>query len=174
LSVDLDLVFRDHTLPRPQALSIINESVRQAAERMTARGFQVQTSTSAEAGETKLLVRRGLIEVKVKVNFVTRGTIHPVMAAQLTPKASEVLLADLEVPVVSLEDLYGGKLAAAMDRQHPRDLFDVMQLLSTKESHRAFGTRSSYTSQATTVRFTKCSSQPRETSRTSMTGTSVA
>ena len=29
---------------------------------------------------------------------------------------------------MSLEDVYGGKLVAAMDRQHPRDLFDVMQL----------------------------------------------
>jgi hypothetical protein len=26
------------------------------------------------------------------------------------------------------EDVYGGKLVAAMDRQHPRDLFDVVQL----------------------------------------------
>jgi hypothetical protein len=88
----------------------------------------VHTSTSAEAGETKLLVRPELSEVKIEVNFVVRGTIHPVHLPPLTPKASEVLLADLEVPVVSLEDLYGGKLTAAMDRQHPRDLFDTMQL----------------------------------------------
>jgi hypothetical protein len=46
----------------------------------------------------------------------------------LRPRARDVLLADLEIPVVSLEDVYGGKLVAAMDRQHPRDLFDVMQL----------------------------------------------
>jgi hypothetical protein len=59
-----------------------------------------------------------------------RGTIHPVGAASLTQKAREVLLADLEVPLVSLEDMYGGKLVAAMDRQHPRDLFDVMQLFA--------------------------------------------
>ena len=73
-------------------------------------------------------MRRGLIEVKIEVNFVMRGTIHPVIPASLTPKASEVLLADLEVPVVSLEDLHGGKLTASMDRQHPRDPFDVIQL----------------------------------------------
>jgi Nucleotidyl transferase AbiEii toxin, Type IV TA system len=39
-----------------------------------------------------------------------------------------MLQADLEIPVVSLEDVYGGKLVAAMDRQHPRDLFDVLKL----------------------------------------------
>ncbi len=129
LSIDLDLVFRDHTLPRSQALAIINAAIHHAAERLSARGFQIHTSTSLDAGETKLLVRRGLIEVKIEVNFVLRGTIRPVHVASLTPKASEILLADLEIPVVSLEDLYGGKLTAAMDRQHPRDLFDVMQLL---------------------------------------------
>jgi len=42
-------------------------------------------------------------------------------------------MADLEIPVVSLEDVYGGKLVAAMDRQHPRDLFDVMQLLAHED-----------------------------------------
>ena len=53
-----------------------------------------------------------------------------------------MLPADLEIPVVSLEDVYGGKLVAAMDRQHPRDLFDVMQLFAhegiTPEIRRAF------------------------------------
>jgi len=44
------------------------------------------------------------------------------------PKARDTLLADVTIPVVALEDLYGGKLVAALDRQHPRDLFDVMQL----------------------------------------------
>jgi hypothetical protein len=59
-----------------------------------------------------------------------RGTVHPVRTASLTPNARETLQADLEIPVVSLEDVYGGKLVAAMDRQHPRDLFDVLQLFA--------------------------------------------
>jgi len=130
LSVDLDLVFPDHTLPRDEALARINEAIRNAAERLTARGFVAHTIASADVGETKLLVRRGSVELKVEVNFVMRGTVHPVRIASLVPKAREVLMADLELPVVSVEDLYGGKLVAAMDRQHPRDLFDVMQLFA--------------------------------------------
>jgi hypothetical protein len=59
-----------------------------------------------------------------------RGTVQPVRTASLTQKARDTLQADLEIPVVSLEDVYGGKLVAAMDRQHPRDLFDVMQLFA--------------------------------------------
>ncbi len=130
LSVDLDLVFPDYSLPRDEALARINEAIRQATERLRARGFQTHTLAAPDVGETKLLVRRGGIEVKVEVNFVMRGTVNPVRSAPLSPAARESLLADLELPVVSLEDVYGGKLVAAMDRQHPRDLFDVMQLLA--------------------------------------------
>jgi predicted nucleotidyltransferase component of viral defense system len=130
LSVDLDLVFPDYTLPREEALASINKAIRNAAERLTTRGFLTHTIASADAGETKLLVRRGNVELKVEVNFVMRGTVHPVHNASLSPRASEVLLADLELPIVSLEDMYGGKLVAAMDRQHPRDLFDCLQLIA--------------------------------------------
>jgi hypothetical protein len=130
LSVDLDLVFPDHALPRDAALASINEAIRNAAERLKVRGFLTHTVASADAGETKLLIRRGAIEVKVEVNFVMRGTVYPVRMATLVPKAREALMADLELPVVSTEDLYGGKLVAALDRQHPRDLFDCMQLFA--------------------------------------------
>jgi len=128
MSVDLDLVFADHRLERDDALARINEAIRSAADRLKQRGFQTHAATVADAGETKLFVRRDKLEVKIEVNFVLRGTVHPVRSASLTPRAKEALLADLELPVVSLEDLYGGKLVAALDRQHPRDLFDVMQL----------------------------------------------
>lgn len=128
LSVDLDLVFVDHRLEREMALTRINDAIRSAVDRLKKRGFQTHAATVADAGETKLFIRRNRLEVKVEVNFVLRGTVHPVRLASLTPTARDALLADLELPVLSLEDLYGGKLVAAMDRQHPRDLFDVMQL----------------------------------------------
>jgi hypothetical protein len=133
LSVDLDLVFADHRLPRDRALARIGEALQQSAERLKARGFQTRLQAAADAVETKLLVRRGPIEVKIEVNFVMRGTVRPVRRAGLLPRARDVLLADLEIPVVSLE---------AMDRQHPRDLFDVMQLYAhegiTPEIRHAF------------------------------------
>jgi predicted nucleotidyltransferase component of viral defense system len=127
LSVDLDLVFPDHSLPREQSLTRISEAIRESADRIVRRGFQVHIP-EAEAGETKLLIRRDRIEVKVEVNFIMRGTVYPVRRVSLVQAARNQLLADVELPMVSLEDLYGGKLCAALDRQHPRDLFDVMKL----------------------------------------------
>jgi len=54
------------------------------------------------------------------------------MSRTMTAKARDTLQAELEVPIASLEDIYGGKLVAALDRQHPRDLFDVMQLYANE------------------------------------------
>jgi predicted nucleotidyltransferase component of viral defense system len=132
LSVDLDLVFPDHTVPRAEALRRINEAIRQSVARLKKQGFQTHAPASADAGETKLLVRQGATQVKIEVNFVMRGTVNPVHVGSLTQSARDTLQADLEIPVVSLEDVYGGKLVAAMDRQHPRDLFDVMQLFANE------------------------------------------
>ena len=59
-----------------------------------------------------------------------RGTVHPVRPMPLSQRARDALLADLEIPLLAAEDIYGGKLVAALDRQHPRDLFDVRELLA--------------------------------------------
>jgi predicted nucleotidyltransferase component of viral defense system len=130
LSVDLDLVFTDHTVGREAALARINAAVGEGAKRLQARGLDVHVPAAGGDGETRLLVRRAGTEVKVEINTVIRGTVHPVRQAALTKLARETLLAEIEIPVLALEDVYGGKLVAALDRQHPRDLFDVMQLFA--------------------------------------------
>ena len=128
LSVDLDLVFTDHAVGRKAAIDRINAAVRDAADRLRARRFEVYVPEAGGDGETKLMVRSGAAEVKVEINTVMRGTVHRVRHANLTPLARDTLLADIEIPVLASEDVYGGKLVAALDRQHPRDLFDVMEL----------------------------------------------
>ncbi len=142
LSVDLDLVFTDHRLPRPDALAAINEALRVARSRLAKRGLKVQAVSAADMGETTLLVQRDDLSVKIEANTVIRGTVHPTQTMALTAAASDALMADLELPLLSPEDIYGGKLVAAMDRQHPRDLFDVMELFAhggiTPEIRRAF------------------------------------
>lgn len=61
-----------------------------------------------------------------------RGTCAPIRKLSLTQKAEEAFEISLEMNVVSNADLYGGKLCAALDRQHPRDLFDIKLLLENE------------------------------------------
>lgn len=127
LSVDLDLVLPDHTLQWAAARKRIDSALAESRKRLQAARFQV-SAPGNDGQETRLQLTRGNILVKVEVNFVMRGTVNPVATLPLTQAASDTLLAEVDIPVVSREDVYGGKLVAALDRQHPRDLFDVMQL----------------------------------------------
>lgn len=130
LSVDLDLTFTDYSAPRSAALSAINGAIRTAEDRLNKRGFQTHVPAPGDGIEAKLLITRGKIRVKVEINKVIRGTVSPVQRLSLTPRARDTLLRDLDLPVLSPNDVYGGKLVAALDRQHPRDLFDVLQLFA--------------------------------------------
>jgi len=51
-------------------------------------GFKVQAGSAADMGETKLLVQRDGLFVKIEVNTVIRGAVHPTQMAALTAAAS--------------------------------------------------------------------------------------
>jgi hypothetical protein len=95
--LSVDLVLPDHTLPREPALKRINDAIHQSVARLKKQGFQAHAPTTADAGETKLIVRQGTIQVKIEVNFVMRGTARPVRMASLTRTARDTLQADLEM-----------------------------------------------------------------------------
>ena len=50
----------------------------------------------------------------------------------LCPKAQDEFEAFCAISVIPFGQLYGGKICAALDRQHPRDLFDVKYLLDNE------------------------------------------
>jgi predicted nucleotidyltransferase component of viral defense system len=81
------------------------------------------------------------VQVKVEVNPVLRGTVYPPERRQPSPEV-QAHFGFAEVPVLAVPDLYAGKLVAALDRQHPRDLYDVrlfrQQARLTREVHLAF------------------------------------
>lgn len=126
LSVDLDLVYMDHQPARDDALQHIAGALANAATLLESRSMRCERGSGAE--ETKLFVERKRVRVKIEVNHVFRGTVLPVTARTLSGKAQDTFFTDIELPVLHPHELYGGKLVAAMDRQHPRDLFDVLGL----------------------------------------------
>jgi hypothetical protein len=129
LSVDIDVVFTDHTLGREDALRAIAADLREAKSAISALGFRASLPTTKGGDDVKLFVAGNGLQVKVEVNFVFRGTVLAVAQRPLTPAAQELFTTDITLPVLDPSELYGGKLVAAMDRQHPRDMFDVSKML---------------------------------------------
>lgn len=128
LSVDIDVVFTNHRADRDEALKSIAHGLDAARKRLTRVGLESEVSGTKNGDEFKLFIRRGPNQVKVEVNHVFRGTVLPVETRQLGGEARSLFTTELSVPVLAAPELYGSKLVAAMDRQHPRDFFDVRGL----------------------------------------------
>lgn len=129
LSVDLDLAF----LPareREEDLAQCNAALARIAANIRQRlGVDVQQQSNRD-DELRVIARSAGSQVKIEVSPVLRGTLHPAEVLDVAEVVEESF-GFASVPVVSLPDLYGGKICAALDRQHPRDWFDVMQLLDS-------------------------------------------
>jgi len=134
LSVDIDLVY----LPledRMTALSGVSNALERIAAAISkmfpdSRVQQIQRVGSKLT--SKLIVRRRGVQIKIEPNEVIRGVVLPPSIRGLSPKAEAFFELSASIQTVSLPDLYGGKLCAALDRQHPRDLFDMMILLANE------------------------------------------
>lgn len=128
LSVDIDVVYTPWNILRNEALAAITAELAAISERLTRIGLSVDTVGNTDTGDRTLLVSSGVSVVKVEVNIVFRGTVLPVQKRSLVTRAADMFAAELELPILAIDELYGSKLVAAMDRQHPRDLFDVWEM----------------------------------------------
>ena len=131
LSVDIDLTW----LPVnsfTEDCALITDALEALAETLRARPLQLQVQVSAKEnarGMTRLVVSRGRARVQIETTPVMRGTVHPVRQMVVRPAVEEAF-GFASAQVLEFADLYAGKLAAALSRQHPRDLFDVGLLLN--------------------------------------------
>jgi predicted nucleotidyltransferase component of viral defense system len=131
LSVDLDLTYLP-VAPRPQSLADINAAMKRIAGKIKATlpGAQI-TDATVENTVVKLTVRSQGVQIKIEVTPVLRGCVFEPEIVSARPAVQEEF-GFAEARIVSFADLYAGKIVATLDRQHPRDLFDVRGLLANE------------------------------------------
>jgi predicted nucleotidyltransferase component of viral defense system len=129
LSVDIDLMY----LPmheRSEALAEIDAAMKRIkASALSELTTSRVTQNVHDGAILRLLVMAEGTQVKIEVSPVLRGVVHEPPIVSVTEAVEEVF-GFAETNVVSFGDLFAGKLVAALDRQHPRDLFDVRGLLA--------------------------------------------
>ena len=130
LSVDIDLVYTP-LKSREDALSDMQAALNRIADDIRRSIPDVKVTPSA-GQSPKLFARKDELLVKIEINTVIRGLVFPSTKTHLTKKAETMFQMSVALSVASVADLYGGKLCAALDRQHPRDLFDVKLLLENE------------------------------------------
>ena len=136
-SVDIDVTY----IPienRQQSLASINQKLLEVKKNIekTIPGVVVKHKPDV----WKLLCTLGDATVKIEVNATKRGIIGDVVELPLCEKARNEFSMGCKARTVSFSQLYGGKITAALSRQHPRDLFDCkyMELQSFDDVKNGF------------------------------------
>ena len=133
LSVDIDLAY----LPvqdRDISLQEIDEAMKRIKAEILSVFKDAEVSESYLPSTSKcirLTVKYNSTQIKIEVTPVLRGSINPSVMKDISSN-TEAEYGSVSMQLLSFEDLYGGKICAALDRQHPRDLFDVYYLLQNE------------------------------------------
>lgn len=133
LSVDIDLTYlpldsRDEALKNIQeALNRIKTDIEEYIPSASVNTVSLNSGT-----DVKLNCQSHNAQIKIEVNTITRGNIYPTRLIQVSDSVQDEFGKFAAINVVSMAELYGGKICAAIDRQHPRDIFDVKLLLENE------------------------------------------
>lgn len=128
LSVDIDLAYAP-VKGREESLKDIHQNLLYLSNTLQGQGLKVQKNNPNSI--TRLTVANQYAQIKIETSPILRGSVHPVVTLAVTQKVEE-RFGYAQVQSLSFDDIYAGKLCAALDRQHPRDLFDVKGLLENE------------------------------------------
>ncbi len=136
-SVDIDLVY----LPlkdRDESLKEISDSLNQLSEKIMS---EIPGAVTRPIENSRILEGKNLTikldvtdnaTIRIEPNLVLRGTVYPTEQRPLCKRAEELFEMSTDVRCASFEDVFAGKICAALDRQHPRDFFDIHLLMSNE------------------------------------------
>ncbi|GAB5501070.1 MAG: nucleotidyl transferase AbiEii/AbiGii toxin family protein [Pseudohongiellaceae bacterium] len=134
LSVDIDLTYLPDA-DRQTALVAIEKALQRITAALQVALPDVRITESRPHSQTtinKLIVRtRHGVQIKIEVTPVLRGSVFSPSRRTVVPRVEDEY-GFAEITVLHFADLFAGKIMAALDRQHPRDLFDVSLLLDNE------------------------------------------
>jgi len=128
LSVDIDLAYIKPN-NREKAYTDINKNLMKMKALISDFGFKVDIKDSDSVLKLTVINRQTGAEIKIEPNYVIRTALYPNLTMSLCANAVAMFNMEYEISTLSKADLYAGKIAAALSRRHPRDLFDVKELL---------------------------------------------
>jgi predicted nucleotidyltransferase component of viral defense system len=134
LSVDIDLTYL-RLSSREETIKAISDQLKSISKRISSSMPSVLIEEKAEPQKgliSKLFVKKQSAIVKVEPNQVIRGSLFGPEERDLCKKAEEVFEKFVTTKTLAFSELYGSKICAALDRQHPRDIFDIMLLLKNE------------------------------------------
>ncbi len=135
LSVDIDLTYMP-IQDRATSLKGISDGLAKLTKgikkAIPAARVQQIFAKGTDRRLSKIVVDLDGYQVKIEPNEVLRGAVFGTEDRSTSKSVEKAFESSVTVRCLSLPDLYGGKLCAMLDRQHPRDMFDVKELLQNE------------------------------------------
>lgn len=133
LSVDIDLCYIKLS-PRETALEEIEIGLEAIAKNIKSNfpDMRVETKYTKDNQAKNIIVSQNGVTVKIEINLIVRGALFPYEFVNLCETASKSFNAKISARCLDFADIYGGKICAALDRQHPRDWYDCWILLENE------------------------------------------
>ncbi len=120
-SVDIDLTYI-HIQEREESLKTIKEHLTILKKNIEKTIPNIKVIPKYDIWKLQCTLNGAT--VKIEVNGTKRGVIGEIEEKMLCQKAQQEFSMACKARTVSYSQLYGGKITAALSRQHPRDLFD--------------------------------------------------
>lgn len=132
LSIDIDLTY----LPieeRDVSFKKIHTYLSDVMKMLKSKGYECKSDKPLDGkAETKLVAWKNEIQIKIEPNFTIRGAVNKPTKRIVTNAVVALFGNKIEANCLSFEDVFAGKICAALTRQHPRDLFDIRLLLDNE------------------------------------------
>ncbi|MEO0289437.1 MAG: nucleotidyl transferase AbiEii/AbiGii toxin family protein [candidate division WOR-3 bacterium] len=129
LSVDIDLVFNS-LVEREQAViknnKFFDEFEKSLWEIMK---YKITSKNYTNNFITKIIINSKQGPIKIEPNCIVRGTLNGFEKKTLSNIVYEKTNIYVTFNCLNKKELYASKICAALDRQHPRDLYDIFIML---------------------------------------------
>jgi predicted nucleotidyltransferase component of viral defense system len=134
LSIDIDLTYLK-TAGRDESIKDIEYGLREISNdiRKLNKNYKIRNQHTKAGLLSKIIVSDHAYQIKIEPNFIMRGSLEEPLYLNISKSIEEKFEFSVKsIPVISKEELYAGKLCAALSRQHPRDFFDVHELFENE------------------------------------------
>jgi predicted nucleotidyltransferase component of viral defense system len=129
LSVDIDLAYIKFE-PRNEAIKNINSALYKILHNLKVNGINFEITVKSE-NMHKINCFTSDAQIKIDMNYIARGHAFDPIVKPISSKIDDDF-DFIEMQLLSLPELYGGKICTALSRQHPRDLFDIKILFDNE------------------------------------------
>ena len=134
LSIDIDLAYvpvEDRKKSTQNISDSLKDISRTVKEKIRDVRIAPKVLSDLNLWRGVVIEKEGII-VKIEPNLIIRGTVFPCEVRDISDKAEDLFEMFVSIKTLSLADLFEGKICAALDRQHPRDLFDIKLLFDNE------------------------------------------